>query len=79
MSEENKEKRINVEDLPQAERELTTDEAKDVKGGVIMANTEGDFHVKSQTGGIFVAAGDVDGDNLTGSNTSQGPANLKGK
>jgi hypothetical protein len=63
MSEENKENRINVEDLPQEERELTPEEAKDVKGGVIMANTEGDFHVKSTPGGIRVATGDVNGDN----------------
>jgi hypothetical protein len=48
MSEENKESRVNIEDLPQAERELTPEEAKDVKGGVIMANTEGDFHIVSK-------------------------------
>jgi hypothetical protein len=60
MSDEEKKNRINVEDLPQAERELTPEEAKDVKGGVIMANTEGDFHFK---GGVRVATGDVNGDN----------------
>jgi len=67
MSEENKEKRINVEDLPQAERELTDEEAKDVKGGVIMANTEG----------VRVAVGDVNNDNLTGANTWTGNVGVK--
>ena len=76
MSEENKESRINIEDLPHAERELSPAEAKDVKGGVIMANTEGDFHIVSKPP---VATGDVNGDNLTGANTSQGPGTLKGK
>jgi len=76
MSEVNKESRINIEDLPQAERELSPEEAKDVKGGVIMANTEGDFHIVSKPP---VATGDVNGDNLTGANTSQGPVTLKGK
>jgi hypothetical protein len=33
MSEENKEIRIKVEDLPQAEQELTSEESKEVKGG----------------------------------------------
>ena len=67
MSEENKETRINIEDLPEAERDLAPEEAKDVKGGVIMANTEGDFHVVSKPP---VATGDVNGDNLLGTNTS---------
>ena len=34
MSDEQKERRVNVEDLPQAEQELTPEEAKDVKGGL---------------------------------------------
>ena len=33
MSEEKNESRINIEDLPQAEQELSDEEAKDVKGG----------------------------------------------
>jgi hypothetical protein len=33
MSDEKKETRIKVEDLPQAEQELTSEEAKEVKGG----------------------------------------------
>lgn len=35
MSEDN-DKRINIEDLPQAEQELTPEEAKDVKGGILI-------------------------------------------
>ncbi len=76
MSEENKESRINIGDLPPAEQELTAEEAKDVKGGVIMANTEGDFHIVSKPP---VATGDVNGDNLTGANTSSGNIGVKGK
>jgi len=34
MSDENGENRISVEKIPQAEQELTADEAKDVKGGI---------------------------------------------
>ena len=34
MSDEPKENRINVEDLPQAEREVGPEEAKEVQGGV---------------------------------------------
>lgn len=48
MSDENKESRINIEDLPQAEKELSTEEAKEVQGGYI--------------GGVRVAVGDVNGD-----------------
>ena len=33
MSDEQKESRISIEDLPQAAEELSTEEAKDVKGG----------------------------------------------
>lgn len=35
MSEDNKESRIKIEDLPQAEQELSPDQAKDVVGGAI--------------------------------------------
>ncbi|HVQ37282.1 MAG TPA: hypothetical protein VMS31_07110 [Pyrinomonadaceae bacterium] len=35
MSEDNA-SRINIEDLPQAEQELTSEEAKDVKGGILI-------------------------------------------
>jgi hypothetical protein len=34
MSEDN-DNRINIDDLPQAEQELTAEEAKEVKGGLI--------------------------------------------
>ena len=51
MTDEQKESRIKVEDLPQAEQELTPEEAKDVQGGAPNFN-----------GGVYVAAGDVTGD-----------------
>jgi hypothetical protein len=35
MSEED-DNRINIDDLPQAEQELTAEEAKDVKGGILI-------------------------------------------
>lgn len=35
MSEDN-DNRINIDDLPQAEQELTAEEAKDVKGGILI-------------------------------------------
>jgi hypothetical protein len=34
MSEENKESRINVDDLPKDEQELSPEEAKEVQGGL---------------------------------------------
>ncbi len=34
MSDEKNESRINIENLPEAERELTAEEAKHVKGGI---------------------------------------------
>jgi hypothetical protein len=33
MSEENKASRVNIEDLPQGERELTAEESNEVQGG----------------------------------------------
>jgi len=33
MSEENKESRLNIEDLPQGEQELTAEDSKAVQGG----------------------------------------------
>ena len=51
MSDEKKESsRIKIDDLAQAEKELTAEEAKEVKGGIIIANTEGDVHVMSKPG-----------------------------
>jgi hypothetical protein len=36
MSEEKTESRINIEDLPQPERELSPEEAKEVQGGFLV-------------------------------------------
>lgn len=36
MSDEKQERRINVEDLPRQEQELSDEEAKDVKGGLLL-------------------------------------------
>ena len=46
--------RTNIDDLPQAEQELTPEEAKDVKGGL---TPYGGFQ-----GGVRVATGDVNND-----------------
>lgn len=70
MTDENKneESRIKIEDLPEAEQELTDEEAKDVKGG-LSAGTYGRGNV---------AAGDLDNDgriekNITGVGAGGGP------
>lgn len=34
MADEKQERRVNIEDLPRREQELTDEEAKDVKGGI---------------------------------------------
>jgi hypothetical protein len=77
MPDEQKQNRINIEDLPQAEQELTTEEAKDVKGGIIIANTEGDLvKTNTSTSGIRVSGGDIDGDtgvNVLGTGAGGGP------
>ena len=52
MPEESKEGRIKVEDLPQAERELTPEEATAVKGGVTAA---------TQGRGVFTLSTDAIG------------------
>jgi hypothetical protein len=44
MSDEKNESRINIEDLPQAEQELTPDEAQQVQGGLTSS-------IKTSTGG----------------------------
>jgi hypothetical protein len=50
MADDKQESRIKIDDLPQAQKELTAEEAKEVKGGIIVANTEGDIHVVSKPG-----------------------------
>jgi hypothetical protein len=64
MSDEKKESRINIEDLPQAEQELTAEEAKDVKGG-LLASTYGR--------GSNVATGDVNNDGRLDANFGDTP------
>ncbi len=61
MTDENKneESRVKIEDLPQDEQLLTPEEAKEVKGGIIVANTEGDIHVVSKPPGIRVDTGNM--------------------
>lgn len=53
MSDEQKESRIKVDDLPQAEQELTPEEAKEVQGGATRAVTPG-----IRTGGTNAVMGD---------------------
>ena len=62
MSDENKESKINMEDLPQDEEELTTKEAKEVKGGLTkvgvgtlpLSNVQKEGETdSSQAGGYF--------------------------
>jgi hypothetical protein len=43
MSEEKKESRINLEDLPRDERELPAEEAKKIEGGSQGIATSGNF------------------------------------
>jgi len=48
MSDENKASRVNIEDLPQGEQELTAEESNEVQGGVgrtrlIMGDDQGVF------------------------------------
>lgn len=41
-------RRAQVKALPKRNQKLDTRDLKKVKGGVIMANTEGDFHIKAK-------------------------------
>ena len=59
MSEEKKESRINVQDLPQDEKELTAEEAKEVKGGLTKVGA-GTLTLSTSN----VATGDVNGDGV---------------
>lgn len=54
MDDENK--RINIEDLPRAEEELTDEEAKNVEGGA----------------GLFRLYGDVNGDRSAATDSTKG-------
>ena len=70
MSDEKKESRTKIEDLPLAEQELTSEEAKDVKGG-ITPTYNGDLSL-----GLF---GDTDGDrDVSGADAIRGPHVKKG-
>jgi hypothetical protein len=40
MSDETKESRVKIENLPEQEKELTTDEVKAVKGGAFVTSVE---------------------------------------
>jgi hypothetical protein len=53
MSDVKKESRINIEDLPHEEKELSADEQKQVQGGATRAVTPG-----IRTGGTNAVAGD---------------------
>jgi len=58
MTEENKESRVNIEDLAQAEQELTPEEAQKVQGGTgFKVMPYGSFQ-----GGVRVATGDINND-----------------
>jgi len=49
MSDEKNESRINIQDLPQAQQELTAEEAKKVQGGVPTAiKTDADTRKEKQ-------------------------------
>lgn len=52
MSEEKKETRVKVEDLPAEEREVSAEEAKDVKGGAV-------WHELVILGDVAAAVGSV--------------------
>lgn len=55
MTDENKneESRIEIEDLPETEQELTDEEAKDVKGGIVGAGAgAGSVYIKEGDGSV---------------------------
>ena len=54
MSEDNN-NRISIEDLPQAEQELTAEEAKDVKGGMLLPAVQAAREAARSTSGNVVA------------------------
>ena len=72
MSDEKKETRIKVEDLPHGEKELSPEEASDVKGG---AQT-GDGLL---LGNLLTRVVDPNHNRVTRNNTWNGPVTIKGK
>ena len=61
MSDEKKESRTNIQDLPQEEKELTAEEAKEVQGGLLVQTSPID---------VKVAAGETTRDNFIRVDTS---------
>jgi hypothetical protein len=71
MSDEQKENRIKVEDLPQAEQELTPEEAKEVQGG---QSSPGVGILRSLDGGkTWDATTQSTDDIITGAGSGGGP------
>ena len=62
MSDEPKENRVNIEDLPQAARAVSPEEAQEVQGG---AHTGGDNFLMGD-GSVKFATGDVNKDIIIG-------------
>lgn len=62
MSEDN-DNRVNIDDLPQAEQELTAEEAKNVKGGLLLPAIQKvrDAANRSSTAGENVVQGNLIG------------------
>jgi hypothetical protein len=67
MSDETKESRINIEDLPQAEEELTAEDAKNVKGGFYQVELPPPAAVKASDGSVKSVS------------ITDGTSNIKGK
>ena len=59
--EEKKENRIRIEDLPQAEQELTAEEAEEVKGGLPAIQSARETAIKSKSVGGNVVQGNLIG------------------
>lgn len=49
-------RRTQVRDLPKKEKKLSKGDLKKLKGAVIMANTEGDFHFKNKKSTVDIGA-----------------------
>lgn len=68
MSDEKKEGRVNIDDLPRAEQELTPEQAKGVQGGAI---TGPDFQFQADASSSFNKDGTTD--IITGAGPGGGP------